>query len=235
MFAATDTVGSIVARFPKAADVFRKYGIDYCCGGQRPLAEAAADLHLDAAKVLQEVEQLYLTVQASASDESDWPRRPMSELIDHIVQAHHAYLNTTLPVMGELVTKILRVHGAHHPELQAVHKLFHQLKADFEAHLIQEETQVFPQIVQWERVPEQVDVAALSAAIRDLEGDHDATGKLLAQLRSVTGGYAVPDDACGTYHYVYTKLQEIEENTFTHVHLENNILFPRVHELAPQR
>ncbi|MBX5436425.1 MAG: iron-sulfur cluster repair di-iron protein [Alicyclobacillaceae bacterium] len=235
MFSPNDTLGDIVARFPKAAEVFRKHGMDYCCGGQRPLSEAAAQQRVDADELLQEIQRLHRSVQQSATSEPDWSQRPLADLIDHVVQVHHAYLNTTLPVMGELVTKVLRVHGANHPALQAVHRLYHQLQADFEAHLIKEETQVFPLIARWEGAPDAVDVGMVTAAIRELEGEHDATGRLLRALRSVTHDYAIPDDACGTYYYVYTKLKELEEKTFTHVHLENNILFPRVYAYEPQR
>ncbi|MCL6517279.1 iron-sulfur cluster repair di-iron protein [Alicyclobacillus sp.] len=255
MFQPEDRVGDVVTRFPGAADVFRAHGIDFCCGGQRSVLDAASQQGVPVQPLLDELNQRYTEARARSEQEVDWSQQPISDLVDHIVNHHHAYLHTTLPVMGELVTKILRVHGQHHPELAQVHRLFHELKTDLEQHLIEEETRIFPRVTAWakraesaagselaqttsphastpaqgsEQTSEPVDLDALVRDLEELESDHDRAGDLLKELRRVTGDYAVPEDGCGTYHYVFQKLEEIEGKTFLHVHLENNVLFPRL-------
>ncbi|WP_029423078.1 iron-sulfur cluster repair di-iron protein [Alicyclobacillus macrosporangiidus] len=244
MFKPEDTVGDVVTRFPGAANVFRAYGVDFCCGGHRPLAEAAKEQGISVEELAAEINRQYAEAKERAQQDVDWSVQPLHDLVDHIVNEHHAYLHTTLPMMSELVTKILRVHGTHHPELAKVHRLFHELKAEFEQHLIEEETNLFPRVIAWSRAvegetsdeaAERVDLDALVRDLEALEADHDRTGTLLKELREVTDGYSVPADGCGTYHYVFQKLEEIEGITFLHVHLENNVLFPRLRAKQTQQ
>lgn len=223
-----DTLGDIVARFPGAADLFIDNQIDFCCGGKRTLAQAAAERGIDVDALIRELEARYRQANAAASSDTDWRRAPVAELLDHIVNTHHAYLNTTLRPLGELVTTVLRVHGARHPELAQVHRLFHELKTDLEQHLIQEETQVFPRIHAWVAGESTEDPGTIAQAMAELEADHDRAGDLLKAIRTATTDYALPEDACATYQYVFDKLQELERNTYLHVHLENNVLFPKL-------
>lgn len=227
-FAITDTLGDIVAQLPKAGEVFQNHRIDFCCGGNRALFEAAGEQNVDATQLVQELNALLDAASAADANEVDWTTAPLSQLVDHVLNRHHAYLNTTLPTLGELVTKILRVHGQNHAELAKVHQLFYTLKMEFEQHLIKEETLVFPKIVAFERTGSKDALEQAVAAIDELEKEHDSSGQVLKELRKVTRDYAVPDDGCGTYHYTFQKLEEVESNTFVHIHLENNILFPRL-------
>jgi regulator of cell morphogenesis and NO signaling len=137
--------------------------------------------------------------------------------------AHYAYLKRELPLLAGFVTKIDRVHGQRHPELSELQQLFQRFRAEMEAHLPAEEEELFPLIR---------DRAKAVATLERLEAEHQEAGRLLGQMREVTHGYRLPPDACGTYMVTYQKLAELEADTLTHIHLENNILFPRLREQA---
>ncbi|WP_343032911.1 hemerythrin domain-containing protein [Virgibacillus doumboii] len=155
----------------------------------------------------------------------DWDAIPASELIDHIVHTHHVYLNDELPALGQFVTKILRVHGANHPHLKELHRLYNDFKVDMEEHMITEESEVFPLIKKYEKEPSEQLLQAIREANGGLEDEHETSGNILKRMREVTNGFEPPADACSSYRITYARLAEMETNTFQHVHLENNILF----------
>ncbi|ERI91686.1 iron-sulfur cluster repair di-iron protein [Clostridiales bacterium oral taxon 876 str. F0540] len=230
-FHSSQKLGEIVTKFPKAADVFKEYRIDFCCGGDRTLLTAIKEQDLSEPEILDKINNLYEDFKNVKTEDKDWTKAPLGELVDHIVNVHHAYLNAELPRISELTTKILRVHGEHHPELSMVHKLFHTVKMDFESHTIKEETVQYPAIKEYEKNKTK---EALRKAIRlnqELSDEHTNVGNILKELREVTNDYEVPADGCNTYRLTYAKLQELEAETFQHIHLENNILFPRLMEL----
>lgn len=227
-FTGTEKIGDIVTVFPGASNIFKAYGIDFCCGGGRSLKDAAGQQRLSEAELLEKLNAAYVWAQERGQEDADWQNAAYGELIDHIVNSHHAFLQKELPVLSEFTTKILRVHGAGHPELASVHKLFHQLKMELEQHLIKEEEIVFPLIKEYERTGATVAKERIKLAIGELEGEHTAAGGILKELRRVTDGYALPDGACRTYTLSFHKLEELESDLFQHIHLENNILFPRV-------
>lgn len=227
-FTAQQKVGEIVAQFPKAADIFKEYKIDFCCGGDRPLSEAIKEQNLNQEEILAKINSLYQEMKDQVRTEVDWTKESLSRLIDYVVNRHHAYLQVELPKISELTTKILRVHGAHHPELAKVHKLFHNLKTELEQHLIKEEEIEFPLIKDYEQNPSEEKRKALIQAIKELEEEHEGAGTILKELRKITKDYSVPEDGCNSYRLTYNKLQELESDTFAHIHLENNILFPRL-------
>lgn len=136
-----------------------------------------------------------------------------------------------LPQLSTYVTKVYRVHGAKHPELEEVYKLFHELKMELEQHAIKEEEQVFPLIKAYEKEPDSVPLDRINDMIKELEQEHDETGRLLKELRKVTDDYTLPSGACNTY--TLPKLEAVESETFHHVHLENHILFPRLAQENP--
>lgn len=228
-FTLQDQIGDIVAKFPGAADTFKKYRIDFCCGGDRPLIEAINEDNLQEEQVISELNQKYEeNQQVSENKDIDWQQSSYSELIDHIVNTHHAYLNENLPKIGELTTKILRVHGANHQELTKVHKLFHRLKMELEQHLIKEEEILFPVIKEYEENPSQEQLEKTTSVIEEVEDEHDEAGDIVKELRKITADYLVPDDGCNSYRLTYQLLEELESDLFQHIHLENNILFPRL-------
>lgn len=230
-FHSSQKIGEIVTKFPKAADILKEYRIDFCCGGDRPLLTAIKEQALSEPEILEKINSLYEEFKNVKTEDRNWVEAPFGELIDHIVNTHHAYLGVELPRLSELTTKILRVHGEHHPELGQVYRLFHSLKMELEQHLIKEETIQYPAIKQYEKNKSE---EALNKAVditRELENEHTGAGDILKELRKVTNDYAVPEDGCNTYRLTYVKLQELEEDTFQHIHLENNILFPRLMKL----
>lgn len=227
-FDLSDKVGDIVAEMPKASEVFRKHHIDFCCGGNRALAAAIEDHGANAAQVLEDLDAAYRETQELRGSRRDFRQMTLTALMDYIVSTHHAYLQRALPELSRLVTTILRVHGANHKELSRVHKLFHTLKADLEQHLITEEETVFPLIGEYEETGSVEALQKASEAISRLQIEHEAAGGILKELRSITEGYAIPGDACGTYEQTYKLLGELESDLFEHIHLENNILHPRL-------
>lgn len=231
-FNSSQKIGEIVARFPKAGDIFMENRIDFCCGGDRPLMEAIKESGLDEAKILSDLNKLYEEfVNSADSKETDWQSAPIDELVDYILNKHHGYLWDELPKISKLSTTILKVHGAHHPELSRVHKLFSTLKMELEEHLTKEETLQYPAIREYLKTKSNNDLEKAIDIIEELEKEHTGAGDILKELRVVTEDYKIPDDVCPTFELTYTKLQELESDLFRHIHLENNILFPRLREL----
>lgn len=228
-FNSSQNIGEIVAEFPKAADIFKEYKIDFCCGGNRPLVTAIKERGLNENEILGKVNSLYETFANKMDKASkNWQEAGTAELIDQIINKHHAYLWAELPQISKMATLILRVHGAHHPELSKVHKLFHTLKAELELHLSKEETIQYPAIKKYLKSNAEADLKEAVKIIDELEEEHTGAGNILKELRKVTNDYEIPDDVCETFEATYAKLQEMENGLFQHIHLENNILFPRL-------
>lgn len=230
-FNKSSKIGEIVALFPKAADLFMEYKIDFCCGGNRPLSEAVEDSRVDVDKVVEELNKLYEDFKNESSKDRDWNKAPLDELVEHIINTHHGYLWDELPRLSQLSTTILKVHGEHHPELFKVHRLFSSLKAELEEHLTKEEALQYPAIREYVKTKSQEDLKKAIDIIDELEEEHSNAGDILKELRIVTKDYEIPDDVCPTFELVYQKLQEVEKDLFQHIHLENNILFPRLRKL----
>lgn len=224
-FKENNTFGQIVSKFPRAADVFHDYNIDYCCGGHRTLLDVSKEQSLNVVEVIMALDKHY---QTSTSSTTDWNKAPYLDLINQILQAHHAFLNENLPIISEQVKTILRVHGQNHPELMKVYQLFHTLKADMDMHLIKEETIQYPAIEEYLKTNKLEDLENAIQVIDELEDEHEDVGGILKTLRSITNGFNAPEDACETFINTYKNLEILEKNTFTHIHLENNILFPRL-------
>lgn len=230
MFTLNQKIGDIVVKFPRAMEILKKYKIDFCCGGDRPLEEAIKEQSLNGQEMISEINEDYNKYVIEETKDRDWTKESYSKLIEYVVNTHHGYLNETLPRLSELTTKILRVHGVNHPELAEVHKLLHSLKMELEQHLIKEEEIVFPMIVQYESAGNKEILKNAVEKIIELEGEHEGAGFILKKLREITGNYQVPKDACSSYKMTYKILQEVEDDTFKHIHLENNIMFPRLME-----
>lgn len=229
-FNLNNKIGDIVTRFPRAMETFKKYKIDFCCGGDRALELAVKENNLDGNKLVEELNEEYKTYVTEAIKDRDWTIEPYDQFIDYVVNKHHGYLNETLPKLSELTTKILRVHGSNHPELKLVHKLLNSLKMELEQHLIKEEEQVFPLVVDYEKTKNIHTLRKAVEQIQALEDEHEGAGSILKKLREVTNNYELPQDACTSYRLTYKLLMEVEDDTFRHIHLENNIMFPRLEE-----
>ncbi|WP_404452301.1 iron-sulfur cluster repair di-iron protein [Virgibacillus necropolis] len=230
LFTEQSKTGDIVVKFPMASQVLKRYKIDFCCGGDRPIGEAIDKKQLDKEYILKEINELYNSTIAMQEKQIDWTEKSYNELIDYVVNKHHAYLNQVLPELSGFVTKVYRVHSKNHPELSQVFSKFHQLKTELELHLIREEEMIFPKIKAYEQEKKKTVLAEVVESINMLESEHEHSGNLLSEIREVTNDYKLPDGACKTYHLTYLKLQELESDIFNHVHLENNIMFPRLIE-----
>lgn len=227
MISKHQTLGNIVAIIPSAAPFFEMHQIDYCCQGNRTLHDALKHHTLNIDDVL----NILNDKLSQTNTATPWMEADLNSLVDHILDTHHAYLYEKLPFLSELTTKILRVHGLHHQELKEVHTWFHRLKPEMEAHLIKEETLQYPAIREYLKTKNQEKLQVAKDVIQSLEDEHRFVGDALKELRKVTNNYALPHDACQTYEKTYEFLEELEKNTFQHIHLENNILFKRLLEL----
>ena len=225
-FQATDTVGSIVTQQPALSRVFEQAGIDYCCGGKIPLAEACRQKGLDP-------QQFLATLQAAAADAAGGGVEPgaltLTALADHIEATHHTYLRTELPRLAAMTAKVATVHGLHDVRLAQVRDTYAGLAAEMASHMMKEEQILFPMVRQLEdsaTVPA-FHCGSLANPIRVMESEHDQVGAALAALRELTDGFTPPDWACNTYRAMLDTLAGLERDTHQHVHKENNILFPR--------
>lgn len=216
-----------MVRAPGLAPVLDRLGLDYCRYGERTLAEACAAAGLDLATVTGEL--------ASVPDPGapePWTNLSAGELADHIEATHHRFLHDELPAIDALAEQVESVHRARHPELIEVRALVASLRADLEPHLAKEERVLFPAIRALAVGRRDFPFGSVANPIRQMRLEHDAAGELLVELRKVTDGYAVPDDACASYRSLYERLEAVERDLRVHIHKENNVLFPRVVELA---
>ena len=235
-FTGEEKLGAIVSEYPGAGRLFKEVRLDFCCGGDRILRDAIRQTDGDENDILRRLNEAYAEwSNREEKNETDWRTAPIGELIDHIVNRHHAYLRVELPLIGEYVTKILRVHGGKHGELSELHKLFHQMKIELDQHLIAEEETLFPLLKQYTASPTAELRERALKGLTELESDHSLVGDYVKGMRAITKGYALPSDACGTFTLAYRKLDELETDLFEHIHLENNVLFPRIEERSSPR
>ncbi|HET9875813.1 MAG TPA: iron-sulfur cluster repair di-iron protein [Mycobacterium sp.] len=219
----SDTIlGDIVTADPSSTRVLSRFGIDFCCHGQRPLGEACAASDIDVDELLAALAEKGTGQRAAWADLDD------VSLIAHIVSTHHRYLWDEFPRLAELVDKVARVHGPNHSELAQVRELFHKLRAGMEPHLRTEETLLFPEISLHSAKPDSPLSDEVRAELAENQEEHDRSGHLLAELRKLTNGYVIPRDACASYTAMLSGLEELENDVHIHVHKENNVLFPRV-------
>jgi regulator of cell morphogenesis and NO signaling len=228
------TVGEIVTADFRTAAVFHEFGIDFCCGGRRTIADACRERDVDPDEVLDAVSRT-CSAPGTAPRFSDWS---LDTLIGYIVGNHHAFVRQTLPSMTAHAEKIAAVHGSRHPELHEVAQLVEEVAAEMTAHMAKEERVLFPFIVETEvaaqtgRPLPRASFGPIDNPIRMMEAEHDSAGAAMARIRELTSGYTVPDDGCTTYRVCFQALEAFEQDLHVHVHLENNILFPKAKALA---
>ena len=215
----TRTLADLVSEAPSRAAVFERLRLDYCCHGDRSLEAACAEAGLDVSGVAAEL------AAATAPASVAHPTEPAA-LAGHIEATHHRYLHEELPLLDELAAKVLGVHGDRHAALATVRRLVAELREDLEPHLLKEERVLFPSIRALVAGAREFPFGTVRNPIRMMTMEHDRAGELLAALRGATGGYAVPDDACGSFRSLYGRLERLEADTHLHIHLENNVLFP---------
>jgi len=226
------TVRDVAMELPRATRLFEKLKIDYCCGGNRPLTEACALAGIDVDDVL---DMLAEVTEATAEDKGslDFQNASLPELITHILGTHHVFTKSEMDRLQLLADKVLAAHGGNHPELIHLDELFTRLCADLKPHMFKEEQILFPYIVAMAEAAEQNRAVALAPfgtvnnPIRMMMMEHDTAGQILRELRALTSDYKVPADACVSYQTLYQALEKFEKDLHQHIHLENNILFPK--------
>ncbi|MBI3047729.1 MAG: iron-sulfur cluster repair di-iron protein [Acidobacteria bacterium] len=229
---ATKSVGEIVAEDWRAAAVFERFGIDFCCGGRRSVADACRSAGIDVAAVERAVEAL-----PPVEPGDHVSQLPVDRLIDHILLTHHAYVRAALPRIVSYLAKLIQVHGGRHPELSRIAATFDGLGDELLQHMRKEEHVLFPYIQELfdEEGPIACPFGTVENPIRMMEREHDAAGVQLHELRTLTGNYTPPPDGCATYRVCFEELAEFDRDLHRHIHLENNVLFPKAVELEASR
>lgn len=222
--AINQSIAEIVKTHPATRRVLESFGLDYCCGGRRPLGSACEEADIDPHVVLEEL------LATEKGPESDWASRDLVELVDQIEATHHAYLHTELSRLEALAEKVALKHAVRHPELEEVRSTFVELSDDFSPHLAKEERVLFPMIreLATSSTEPTFHCGSLQNPISVMMLEHDGVGELLEKLRALTSGYQTPANGCASYRALYDGLAELEADTHLHVHKENNLLFPAV-------
>lgn len=231
----SEKIGAVAARDVRAAQVFRRYGIDYCCGGQKSLEEACADSNVPPEKVRADLEAL---PRRKGEDEmEDFSTMRPDTLTRYIEEVHHRYTDEVLEYIGRNLVRLVSVHENEHPELREVQKVFCDMRDSLVVHMKKEEFMLFPYIRKMVVAGKQAGApifGTVANPIAAMMHEHDDDGERLRQLAALTGGYAVPADACNTFQATYAALKELDEDLRVHIHLENNILFPAALELEKE-
>lgn len=226
------TVRELALENPAATRVFEKLGIDYCCGGNKSLEEACRAAKLPIEEVLDSLEVVEQSARVAQKDHN-WQTEPLADLVAHINNTHHKYTREEIARLGPLFDKVCSVHGKNHPELLHVRTSFRGLAEELTMHMMKEEMVLFPYVVRMEEAVIQREpvlpppFGSVRNPISMMEHEHDSAGNALRAMRLASGGYAPPSDACVSYQTLYKALADFEADLHQHIHLENNILFPR--------
>lgn len=220
----TNTVGEIVTRDYRAAKIFKEAGIDFCCGGKRTLEETCTEKGIDAEALMDKLENLSSEPSAADHNFKDWEP---GFLCDYIVNVHHVFVRNTLPELMFYTNKIAKVHGDNHPELYEVADLFSRVNNELIQHLTKEENILFPAVKELFSINSEKSGSVIRKEMDGLMGEHESAGGAMDRINFLTDNYKVPEDACNSYRLALTMLEKFEDDLHTHVHLENNILFPK--------
>ena len=225
------TVGELAAADVRKAEVFKKYGIDFCCGGKKNLKQACEEAHVDLAVV--ETELNNTSNQPATGPAFDFNRWTPEFLADYIYNQHHLSYYQESPVIADVLQKVVARHGAHFPELYKVVDLYQQSQQELNTHFMKEERVLFPFIQELSRAKSSGDLSAVAAypaingPVQMMEADHEVAGDILAEIRKVTNNFTPPAGSCNSFQLLYKKLHDLEADLHQHIHLENNILFPK--------
>jgi regulator of cell morphogenesis and NO signaling len=224
------TVRDLALEIPNATRVFEKFGIDYCCGGMKPLDEVCQAKHISVDEVMRSLEQ---AAHSPEEAKREWKSAPLADLIAQIIEKHHKFTREEIVRLTALLEKVCGVHGKNHPELFAIRASFRALGQELSTHLMKEEMVLFPYILRMEEAVLQREpilpatFGSVDNPVRMMMQEHDSAGSELKAMREASDHYASPADACISYRTLYQALEAFEADLHQHVHLENNILFPR--------
>lgn len=232
-----ETIGEIVAKDYRKAQVFKNLGIDFCCGGKKTVAEVCEKKGIDP----EEVERRLASIKGDNNNsETDYQKWDIGFLSDYIINTHHQYVRDNTAFILEIAQKVARVHGDRHPELIRLAELFSRVGNDLTLHMIKEEKILFPFIKQLAHIYKSggtvpvADFGKVSVPIRVMESEHEQVGGDFEIIRELTNNYQLPVDACSSYTILFKKLEEYENDLHRHVHLESNILFPKAIQLEKE-
>ena len=231
----TKTVRDVALEIPGATRVFEKLGIDYCCGGMRSLNEACAAAGITFDEVMNSLQTVIASSEKSTAP--DFQKATLEMLIKHIVSKHHEFTRLEIARLNALLDKVCTVHAGNHPELFKIQLLFSELGADLETHMAKEERVLFPYVVRMEAAATQnvplfrPPFGTVANPVRMMMLEHDRAGQILKEIRNLSSNYTAPSDGCISYQTLYAALDELEKDLHQHIHLENNILFPRAVEM----
>jgi regulator of cell morphogenesis and NO signaling len=229
------TVRDVATEFPQSTRLFEKLRIDYCCGGNRPLAEACTSAGVTVENVMEMLTEV--TQPTSTDGTPDFQNVSLPALITHILDVHHVFTKSEMDRLQRLTDKVLAAHGGNHPELVHLDELFMLLCADLKPHMFKEEQVLFPYIMalteaaDGQRAVPFAPFGTVNNPVRMMMREHDTAGDILRELRALTSDYSVPADACISYRTLYQALENFESDLHQHIHLENNILFPKALDL----
>ncbi len=231
------TIGDVAARWPQTRAVLERFGLDYCCGGDRKLGDALEEADSSCDEVLSALEEA-ASAQPTGEEERSWVEASATELADHIEERHHTFMRQQLPRIADLLDTVIAAHGeAHGDMLRALRGTYDGLRSEIEMHLMKEEQVLFPYIRQVERYVEeggtrpQIHCITVQNPVTQMRHEHENAAQALEQMRALTDDYALPDDACAKFAALYDALNAVEKDLHRHIHLENNILFPQAVEL----
>ncbi|MHB9056664.1 MAG: iron-sulfur cluster repair di-iron protein [Paludibacteraceae bacterium] len=222
-------VGDIVTDDYRAAEIFKQQGIDFCCGGSQSLEQAAKEKKVDIAELEYKLNNLDAVVTGNQLNFKNW--KP-DFLCDYIVNEYHNKVYNVLPQLTAYLDKIVQVHGDRHPELKKIAELFTLINTELPVHQHQEENVFFPAIKELVRANSSEAVRIINSQIAPMMDEHELIGGTMDKINVLSKGYVVPADGCNTYRVTYKLLQEFEDDLHTHVHLENNILFPKALDMG---
>jgi regulator of cell morphogenesis and NO signaling len=220
----TRTIGEIVASDYRTASIFKEEGIDFCCGGNKSFEETCSEKGIDPAKLIRKFETIDSTPNTTTHLYNEWTPE---FLCDYIINTHHRYVLKSLPDLVQYTAKISSVHGERHTELAVVAELFSQINRELLQHMKKEEELFFPAIKEVFRSGSETAKATIVSEMSRLSVEHEFAGNTMDMINVITHKYLVPPDGCNTYHLTFKLLQEFEDDLHTHIHLENNILFPK--------
>lgn len=230
------TVAELVTQNIETAHIFKKYGIDFCCGGGQSIAKACAKKKVDFATLEAEL------LRAGEPDEKDYNYNQwdLDILTNHIIEVHHTYVEENIPLLLQYTDKVARVHGHHRSEVREIRELFQKVALELGPHLKKEELILFPFIKKLARAKKYNQIlprphfSTVENPIRMMEAEHEDSGELLRKIAMLSDDYTPPEEACNTFRAMYAKLEEFEQDLHLHIHLENNILFPKALQLEKE-
>jgi regulator of cell morphogenesis and NO signaling len=224
-----ETLGQIAAKDIRKAAIFKKYGLDFCCGGKKTVKQACAAKGIDVTRVEQELQSADKNPLTRPLPYNEWS---LDFFVDFIVNTHHNYVRKTLPEIRGYAAKVARVHGANHPELLQIQQLVEHMSEELIPHMMKEEKILFPYIRQQAQAKNSnvalhsTTFASVQVPINIMETDHTIVAEDMEEIKTLSNDYDIPEDACASYNLLYRMLKEFEEDLHIHIHLENNILFP---------